>query len=250
MISFTLSNIGKNPITFSTGDLAKQANGSVSVSYGDTVILATACMSKEPKKDAGFLPLYVDYQERTYAMGKIPGGFFKREGRPKDIEILSARLIDRPIRPLFPKGLTNEIQIVAMVLSSDGKNDPDILAINGASCALAISDIPFNGPIGAVRVVQIGGNFIVNPTYEERQKSAVDLVVVGRDDAVVMLEGQFCEVDEKTVLEAVKFAQPFIKEIISLQKKLVAKVGGKKASVTLTEENQQLKKVLKDKLEP
>ncbi|MFH1318766.1 MAG: polyribonucleotide nucleotidyltransferase, partial [Candidatus Omnitrophota bacterium] len=220
--SLSLSDIGKDPIPFSTGEFAKQANGSVSVSCGDTVVLATACMSKEPKEPKegiGFLPLFVDYQERTYAVGKIPGGFFKREGRPKDIEILTSRLIDRPIRPLFPEGLTHELQVIAMVLSSDGKNDPDVIAINGVSCALTISDIPFNGPIGAVRVALAQDEFIINPTYEERQSSDLDLVVVGRDDSVLMLEGKFSQIDEKIIIDAIKFAHPFIKKIISLQKK-------------------------------
>lgn len=239
-ISVSLPYLGKNPLVFSTGDLAKQANGSVTISYGDTVVLATACMSKESKPDQDFLPLFVDYQERTYAMGKIPGGFFKREGKPKDTEVLSSRLIDRPIRPLFPKGLTNELQIVAMVLSSDGKNDPDILSINGASCALLISDIPFNCPIGAVRVSREDGNFVINPTYEQRQKSDIDLVVVGTEDKIVMLEGQFCQVEEKEILAAIKFAQPFINEIISLQKELAVKAGKSKKEVVLVKNNKAL----------
>jgi polyribonucleotide nucleotidyltransferase len=246
--SLSLPNLGKNILTFSTGDWAKQANGSVTVSYGDTVVLATCCMSKEPKLDQGFLPLTVEYQEKTYAMGKIPGGFIKREGRPKDGEILSARLIDRPLRPLFPKGLTNEIQIVTMVLSSDAKNDPDVLAINAASCALLISDIPFYNPVGAVRVCKVGAEFIVFPTYEERGSSSLELVVVGTQDCIVMLEGEAKEVPENEILEGIKVAHPFIREIITLQKNLKDKVGKKKREVALYEPDPDLYKLIKDKV--
>ena len=248
--SRSISNLGSNTLTFSSGDLAKQANGSVSVSYGDTVVLVTACMSKEPREGVDFLPLTVEYQERTYAVGKIPGGFFKREGRPKDKEILSARLIDRPIRPLFPKGLTYDVQVIAMVLSSDGKNDPDVLAINGASCALLTSDIPFDGPIGAVRVAKLDGKFIINPTYEEREKSFFDLVVVGNKDAVVMLEGGFDEIKEEDVLAAIEFAQPIIKEIIDTQLELSKEVGLKKKEVDLAQKNEELYAFVKAKVEP
>jgi polyribonucleotide nucleotidyltransferase len=249
-ISLSISDIGKNTFNFSTGDWAKQANGSVSVAYGDTIVLATACMSKEPREGISFFPLTVEYQEKTYAMGKIPGGFFKKEGRPKDTEILSARLIDRPLRPLFPKGLTNEIQIVAMVLSSDRKNDPDVLAINAASCALIISDIPFDIPVGAVRVAQIDGNFVINPTYEERAGAILDLVVVAREDSIVMLEGKFSEVAEKTVLEAIKFAHPFIKEIINTQKALAKKAGKKKKEVSISSPDEELAAVVREKVYP
>ena len=248
--SRSIPNLGANTLPFSSGDLAKQANGSVSVSYGDTVVLVTACMSKEPREGVDFLPLTVEYQERTYAVGKIPGGFFKREGRPKDKEILSARLIDRPIRPLFPKGLTYDIQVIAMVLSSDGKNDSDILAINGASCALLSSDIPFDGPIGAVRVAKVEGNFVINPTYEDREKSFFDLVVVGNRDAVVMLEGGFDEVSEEDILAAIEFAQPFIKDIIDTQLELSKDIGNKKKDVVLSGKNEELCSLVKGKVEP
>ncbi len=244
----SIPNLGKNSLKFSTGDWAKQANGSSLVSYGDTVVLATACMSKNPKETENFLPLTVEYQERTYAMGKIPGGFIKREGKPKDEEILTARLIDRPLRPLFPNGLTHEIQIVAMVLSSDGKNDADILAINAASAALFISDIPFHNPIGAVRISKIDDSLIINPTFEEREKSVMDLVVVGTEDDVVMLEGGLNEVSEEDVLEAIKFAAPFIKEIVLAQKNLRNSVGKKKKEVPLFEIDSQLSDTLKDRI--
>ncbi|MEI8349205.1 MAG: polyribonucleotide nucleotidyltransferase [Candidatus Omnitrophota bacterium] len=246
--SLTLSNLGKDPLTFSTGEWAKQANGSVNASYGDTVVLATVCMAQEPKEARNFLPLTVEYQEKTYAMGKIPGGFLKREGRPKDEEILNARLIDRPLRPLFPKGLVNEIQIVAMVLSSDGKNDPDILAINAASAALFISDIPFYNPIAAVRVCKLDNGFIINPTYEEREKSLIDLVVVGTQDSVVMLEGGLKEVSEQEVFEAIQFAHPFIKEIVISQQTLRKSVGKKKKEVPLSEIDKELYNAVKDRV--
>lgn len=246
--SLSLPNLGKNTFTFSTGEWAKQAHGSVCVSYSDTVVLATACMSKEPLATQGFLPLTVDYQERTYAMGKIPGGFIKREGRPKDSEILGARLIDRPLRPLFPKGFTHEVQIIALVLSSDGKNDPDVLAVNGASCALFISDIPFYNPVGAVRVAKVDNEFIINPDYDQRQKSLIDLVVVGREEEIVMLEGEFKEISEKEIADAIKFAHPFIREIISLQKKMRDKIGKKKREVVFFERDEKLYKHIKDKV--
>lgn len=173
-------------------------------------------------------------------MGKIPGGFFKKEGRPKDKEILTARLIDRPLRPLFPHGMTNEVQIVAMVLSSDGVNDPDVLAINAASCALMISDIPFDKAVGAVRVASLNNQFIVNPTYDERQNSALDLVVAGTEEKIVMLEGALSQVQEKEVAEAIRFAHPYIKQLIALQKKLCQQVGKEKARVELFEVNPEL----------
>jgi len=188
-------------------------------------------MSKEPSPGRDFFPLMVEYQEKTYAMGKIPGGFFKKEGRPRDKEILTARLIDRPLRPLFPKGMTNEVQIVNMVLSSDGKNDPDVLAINAASCALIISDIPFEKPVAAVRVSKINGQLIVNPTYEQRNNSTMDLTVVGTSEKIVMLECELTGIEEKEVLEAIKFAQPFINKIIDLQQELKVKEGKAKKEV-------------------
>ncbi len=245
--SVSISNLGKSPFVFSTGDLARQANGSVCAAYGDTVVLATACMSKEPSPGKGYFPLVVDYQERTYAMGKIPGGFFKKEGRPKDDEILTARLIDRPLRPLFPKGLTNEVQVVAMVLSSDAKNDPDVLAINAASCALFISDIPFDNPVGAVRISKVEGKFLVNPTYTERENSAMDLIVVGTAEKVGMLEGTLDEIGEEEVLEAIRFARNPINELIDLQKKLRKETGREKREVPLSQIDENLLKQVKDK---
>lgn len=246
--SLTISNLGKSPFVLSTGEWAKQANGSVKLTYGDTVVLATACMSKEASVGRDFFPLMVEYQEKTYSMGKIPGGFFKKEGRPRDKEVLTARLIDRPLRPLFPKGMTNEVQVIIMVLSSDAKNDPDVLAINAASCALLISDIPFTNPVGAVRVSKVKNELVVNPTYEERGDSFLDLVVVGTDSKIIMLEGGFSEVSEEETLEAIKFAHPFIKEIIKLQHELKKKVGKDKKEVPLSEVNKELLNAVRGKV--
>ena len=246
--SLSISSLGNNPFAFSTGEWAKQAGGSVCVSYGDTIVLVTACMSKQPSVGRDFFPLMVEYQERTYSMGKIPGGFFKKEGRPRDKEILTARLIDRPLRPLFPKGVTNEVQIIATVLSSDNENDPDILAINGASCALVISDIPFNNPVGAVRVSKVDNKFVINPTYEQKSNSTMDLVVVGTNDKIVMLEGNLIEIPEEEVLKAIEFSQPFIKDIIKLQEDLGKKVGKAKKQVPLSEVNKDLLSKIKEKI--
>ncbi len=227
--------IGRERLIIETGKMAKQADGAVTVQYGETVALVTAVMSKEAKEDAGFFPLTVEYQEKTYAAGKIPGGFFKREGRPSEKEILTARLVDRPIRPLFPEGMRSEIQIVAMVLSSDGKNDPDILAIIGASAALHISNIPFLGPVGVVRVGRINAEFVVNPTYSELDASEIDLVVVGTKEGIVMLEGSSRELSEDIVREAIDFAIPEIKKTIKLQEDLRQGCGRPKEDLELSE---------------
>jgi polyribonucleotide nucleotidyltransferase len=246
--SLSTSNIGKYSLDLSSGQIATQANGSVKASFGDTVVLVTACMSKESYPDRGFFPLMVEYREKTYAAGRIPGGFFKKEGRPSDTEILTCRLIDRPLRPLFPKGLTNEIQIVAMVLSSDRENDPDVVALNAASAALFISDIPFTKPIGAVRVSKIGDEFIANPTYQQREESPLDIVVVGTEEDIIMLEGGFDQVDEKDVLAAIEFAKPFIKEIVKAQKELQKKAGKDKKEVEVFEDNKDLTTKVRDKV--
>ncbi|MFH0762710.1 MAG: polyribonucleotide nucleotidyltransferase [Candidatus Omnitrophota bacterium] len=232
---------GRNDLIIETGRLAKQAGGSVTVTYGGTVVLVTACMSRRIKEGQGFFPLTVEYQEKTYAAGRIPGGFFKREGRPSESEILTARLIDRPIRPLFPDGFLNEIQVMAIVLSSDGENDPDILAATGASVALSISEIPFNGPLAACRVGLIDNEFILNPTYAELEKSELDLVVVAGDKGVVMLECKAREVSEEKFLEAVDFGAKSLSEVLKLEKEFSAKYGKKKASVELKKTDPLLK---------
>src|SRR5204862_3028087 len=179
---------GGKRISFETGKLARQAHGSVVVRMGDNVVLATATSNPEPREGIDFFPLTVDYREYTYAGGRIPGGFIKREGRPSEREILTSRQIDRPVRPLFTEGFRNETQVISLVLSADTENDPDVSAINAASAALTISDIPFLGPIGAVRVGLIGGQFIVNPTYDERRESLVNIMVVGTAEGIVMIE--------------------------------------------------------------
>jgi len=237
-------NLGKSPFAFSSGDIARQAGGGVVVSYGDTVVLVTVCASKEASPAGGFLPLTVDYQAKTYAMGKIPGGYIKKEGRPKDTEILTSRLIDRPLRPLFPKGFTNGVQIIALVLSSDKENDPDILALNGASCALAISDIPFPQLVGAVRVASVNGKMLVNPTYEEREQSPFEIIVVGTKEKIVMIEGQFQEASEEEILAAVEFAHPFIKEIVKGQEQCREKIGKEKKEYPVFSSSEDLKKMV------
>lgn len=214
---------GKQELIIDTGKLAKQANGAVTVQYGGTVVLVTACMSKEIRQEVDFFPLTVEYQEKTYAAGRIPGGFFKREGRPSESEILSARLIDRPIRPLFPKGMLNEVQIMAIILSSDGENDPDVLAIVGASTALCISDIPFFGPLAACRIGYVNNEFIINPTYEELEKSRLDLVVAATKFGVVMLEAKGKEVEEALFLSAVEFGWKNLEDFLLLQEEFIQK---------------------------
>lgn len=231
---------GRQDLIIETGKIAKQANGAVVVSYGGTVVLVTACMSKQPKEELGFFPLTVEYQEKTYAAGRIPGGFFKREGRPSESEILTARLIDRPIRPLFPQGMAHEVQIIAIVLSSDGENDPDVLAVNGASCALSISDIPFDGPIGAVRVGRIDDAFIINPTYAELQMSSLDLVVVGNRTGVIMLEGRLKEISEELAMDAIRFGFENLQGIIKAQGDFTKAAGGKKAELHYSRVDEKL----------
>ena len=225
--------IGNENLIIETGKMAKQANGSVLVEYGGTVVLATAVSSKKTREGIDFFPLTVEYQEKTYAAGRIPGGYFKREGRPTEKEILTARLIDRPIRPLFPKGFMNDVQIFAIVLSSDGQNDSDIPAMIGASTALAISDIPFAGPVGAVRVGLVDDKFIVNPTFEELEKSELNLVAVGLKDRIVMLEAGSSEIQGEKMLEAIEFSQKHINEAIEIQEELQKKAGKKKAEVEM-----------------
>ena len=222
--------LGSKTLEIETGRLARQADGSAVVRFGDTVVLATAVFAKEPKENADFFPLTVDYRENTYAAGRIPGGWFKREGRPTEKEILTCRLIDRPMRPLFPKGFNHETQIIAFVLSADGQNDPDILALNGASAALTCSLIPFYTPVGAVRVGRIAGALVVNPTNADRAKSDIDLIVAGTEDAVVMVEAGAKEVPERDILDAIFFGHESIKRIVSAQKELARLAGYQKPS--------------------
>jgi len=220
-------------ITFQFGKLAQLANGSVLIRYGDTAVLVTAAAESEPREGIDFFPLRVDYEERQYAAGRIPGSFFRREGRPSERAILSARLIDRPIRPLFPDGFRNDVQVVATVLSYDDDNPPEICGILGASLALSTSDIPFDGPIGAVRVGFVDGSVVVNPTAEQMENSALDLVVAGTRDGIIMVEAGAHELPETVVLEAIFQAHEVIKQVIAFQEEIVRDIGRPKMSVSL-----------------
>jgi polyribonucleotide nucleotidyltransferase len=223
--------VGGRTLTFETGKMARQAHGAVVARYGDTVVLATACMdSKAAEKD--FLPLTVDYREYTYSAGKIPGGFFKREGRPSEKEILTSRLIDRPLRPLFPEGWSNETQIVSMVLSADSENDPDVIGVTAASAALYISKIPFTTPIAAVRIGMLEGKLVVNPTVAEQKTSTMNIVVAGSDKAIVMVESGALEVSEDAVADALEFAHAEIRKIVAAIRELHDKVKMQKVSFT------------------
>ena len=234
--------LGEKELVIETGRFAKQAHGAVAVQLGGTVVLTTAVCSKDARPDADFFPLMVDYRERTYAAGKIPGGFFKREGRPNEKEVLSSRLVDRPIRPLFPEGMTHEVQIMSTVLSSDAENDSDILALIGAATALTISDIPFNGPIGGVRVGNIGGRFVANPTFKELDESSIDIVVAGDGEKVCMLEAGMKEVSEEEALKSIEFAQPFLKTLVELQKRMASEIGLEKRKLEYVEVDEEIKK--------
>src|SRR6266581_2750001 len=227
----TVDLAGGKRISFETGKLAKQAHGAIVVRMGDNVVLATATANPEPREGIDFFPLTVDYREYTYAGGRIPGGFIKREGRPSEREILTSRQIDRPIRPLFPDGFRCETQVIAFVLSADTENDPDVAAINGASCALTISDIPFQGPIGAVRVGLVNGGFIVNPTYSEMRDSLLNIMVVGTAEGIVMIESGAKEVKEETVVDAIEFGHTEIKKICAAINQLREKAGKPKRKV-------------------
>jgi len=228
------------------GRVARQADGSAVVRYGDTVVLVTAVASKQADETRDWLPLFVEYREKTYAAGKIPGGFFKREGRPREKEILSARMIDRPIRPLFPQHLRREIQIVCLVLSADQENDADILGVIGASAALAASTIPFTDPIGAVRMGLIDGRYIINPTFTQVEGSALNLVVVGSEESVIMLEGSAREVPEEALLRAVEIAHEEIRRIIQLQREFVDSIAPVKWEVPPLEIDPELARKVRE----
>src|ERR1700730_1562702 len=233
-------DLGGRKITLETGKMAKQANGAVVVLSGDAVVLVTACMAEEPKLGAGFFPLTVDYREYTYAAGKIPGGFIKREGRPSEKEVLTSRLIDRPIRPLFPEGFLHETQIIAMVLSADPEQDPNSLAIVGAAAALAISDIPFNYVLAGVRVGMRNGEYLANPTYTEGRESKLNIVVAGTEDGIVMVEAGAQQVSEQDVLGAIEFGHDCCKKIAAGIKQLMAVAGKPKREFKSPELDQAL----------
>lgn len=232
MQSFEMQ-VGGRSFVIENGKMAKQANGAVLVRYGDTVVLVAVTASAEPREGVDFFPLTVDYEEKMYAVGKIPGGFIKREGRPSNAAILCARLIDRPIRPLFPKGFRNDVQVIATVLSVEQDNPPDIAAMIGASCALSVSDIPFNGPIAGVRVGRVDGEFVINPTVEQREVSDLNLTIAGSQDAVMMVEAGANELSEDVILEAILFGHEEIKKIVEFQKQIAAACGKEKRVVKL-----------------
>ncbi len=234
--------IGGKIFSIETGRYARQANGAVMVRYGDTMVLVSAVASTEVKENQDFFPLQVEYREKTSAAGKFPGGFIKREGRPTEKEILSSRLIDRPIRPLFPENFMNETQVIALVLSYDGQNDADVLAAIGASAALTISDIPFDGPVAEVRIGRINGQLVVNPTHAEIEQSDLELIVAGTSDSILMVEGESKEVGEDDLLSALRFAQNEIKKIVQLQVELRNEAGKNKWEIKTKEFDPELKK--------
>jgi polyribonucleotide nucleotidyltransferase len=227
--------LGRETLSIETGRLARQADGAVVVRYGDTVVLVTACHAASAREGIDFLPLTVDYREYTYASGRIPGGFFKREGKPAEKEVLTSRLIDRPVRPLFPAGWRYETQIIALVLSADASHDSDVLAVTGASAALALSEIPFERTIGAVRVGMLDGGYVINPTYEERKRSRMDLIVAGSAEAIVMVEAGAREVTEQEMVGALEAGHAAIREIVALIDQMQAELGKPKVQVARRE---------------
>src|SRR5271170_2231636 len=240
--------VGGKQLSIETGKLAKQAGGAAVVRFGENVVLATATSNPEPREGIDFFPLTVDYREYTYAGGRIPGGFIKREGRMSEREVLTCRQIDRPIRPLFAEGFQCETQVIAFVLSADTENDPDVVGINAASAALTLSDIPFLGPIGAVRVGLVDGRFIANPTYSEMREGLLNIMVVGTADAILMIESGAKEVKEETVVDAIEFGHTEIKKICAAISDLREKAGKAKRKVTPPEFDQAYYDALKKKI--
>jgi polyribonucleotide nucleotidyltransferase len=230
--------IGEEDLILETGKIARQANGAVFGSYGGSAVLATACCSSQDLENLEFIPLQVEYNEKYYAAGKIPGGFIKREGRPKDKEILVSRQIDRPIRPLFSKKFKREIQVIPTVISTDQVNPPDVVAMVSASAALTISDIPFEGPVGAVRIGYLDGTFTVNPTYDQIEKSDLNIVVAGTMDGITMVEGGAAEVSEEVMVEAIEEAHKWIKELCRIQLELREAAGRTKFDLAQIEEEE------------
>jgi polyribonucleotide nucleotidyltransferase len=234
------AQIGATHISIETGKIARLADGAVVVSCGDTMVMASAVSATAIKEGQDYFPLTVDYREKAAAAGKFPGGYFKREGRPTEKETLTSRMIDRPLRPLFPQGYFYDTQVISLLLSADGENDPDILALNGASAALCVSDIPFAGPIGAVRVGRVNGQFVANPTHTEREQSDLDLVYVGTENDIIMIEGAAREVPEADFVKALEFAHGHAREMIRIQNELAAQVGKPKREMPLLQVNQDL----------
>src|SRR3989440_4429417 len=234
------AQIGSTQISIETGKIAKLADGAVIVSCGDTMVLASSVSATIIKEGQDYFPLTVDYREKAAAVGKFPGGYFKREGRPSEKETLTSRMTDRPLRPLFPQGYFYDTQVISILLSADGENDPDILSINGASAALCVSDIPFAGPIGAVRVGRVKGEFVVNPTHTQRDQSDLDLVYVGTENDVIMIEGAANELPETAFVKALEFAHDHAREMIRVQKELASQIGKPKREMPLLEVNREL----------
>ncbi|CAN5576620.1 polyribonucleotide nucleotidyltransferase [soil metagenome] len=234
------AQIGAHQISIETGKIAKLADGAVVVSCGDTMVFTSAVSATKLKEGQDYFPLMVDYREKAAAVGKFPGGYFKREGRPSEKETLTSRMTDRPLRPLFPEGYLYDTQVLSMLLSADGQNDPDILAINGASAALCVSDIPFAGPVGAVRVGRVNGEFIANPTHDERLESDLDLVYVGTENDVIMIEGSALEIPEADFIKSLEFAHGHAKEMIRIQRELAQQVGKPKRDMPLMDVKQEI----------
>ncbi|MCA9934967.1 MAG: polyribonucleotide nucleotidyltransferase, partial [Anaerolineales bacterium] len=242
------TTVGNKEVTFATGKLAEQAGGAITIRLGDSMLLATATMSKNIREGLDFFPLSVEYEEKMYAAGRIPGSFFRREGRPTTEAILTARLTDRPLRPLFPDGMRNEVQVIVTTLSSDSIHHLDIMAVNAASAALTISDIPWNGPIGAVRVGHINGEFVIDPTTEEMVDSILDLRMAGTRDAIIMVEAGAHEATEEMVLEALELGHQAIQPLLDVQEEMRASVGKPKFEVSLESNDESLAAQVKERL--
>ncbi|WP_338127984.1 hypothetical protein [Dialister micraerophilus] len=232
------------PLIIETGKMAKQASGSVLVRYGDTVVLVATTWSKEPREGTDFFPLTVDYEEKMYSVGKMPGGFLRREGRPGNSAVLNARLIDRPIRPLFDKRCRHDVHVVATVLSVDYDNAPELCGLLGASASIAISDIPWDGPVAGVRVGKVDGEFVVNPTQEQLERSTMNITVAGSETAILMVEGGAKEASEEEVLDAIMYAHTVIKQLVEFQKKIIEKVGKQKKELVFAEIPEEIEKAI------
>ncbi len=242
---FSMELAGRQ-FTVETGAYAEQAGGAVLVRCDDTAVMVCATVAKSARDGVDFLPLSVDFEEKMYAVGKIPGGFIKREGRPSEKAVLTSRLIDRPLRPLFPKGFYNDVQVIATVLSVEQDVQPDVLAMNGASIALSISEAPFMGPVGAVNVGMIDGEYIINPNSEQREKSRINLTVAGTRDAVMMVEAGANEVTEEEMLKAILFGHETIKDIVAFIENIAAEVGKKKCEINVYKPNEELMNAVRD----
>jgi polyribonucleotide nucleotidyltransferase len=246
MAEKVVAHVGGQDIIIETGKLAKQADGAVTVQLGETIVIVAAVAAIKARPGQEFFPLTVDYREKAAAVGRFPGGFFKREGRPSEKEILTCRIIDRPIRPLFPKGWYNEVQVQSILLSADGQNDADVLAANGASAALMVSDIPWAGPLGAVRVGRVNGEFVANPTHDQMEESDLDLFYVGNDREVVMFEGSSDEIADADFVAALRFGHESVQPLIAAQKELAARVGRAKRQITVTVVPDEILQVARD----